>query len=249
MEVFNMKPIQLSLCLLLVFSACKEKPTAPEDKPFAVTNVVWEQTSLDSVSISCLALSGTEIFAGNADNAYYKKPSGVFVSSDNGTDWTQTTLDSVAVSAFCVVTTAIYAATDHGVFRSTDSGAGWTLVNGSACTSLAVSGETLAFSGSRIFAGTEAGVFVSTNNGASWTQTSLDSVQVNALVVSGSNLFAGTWMYGVFLSTDNGETWKGVNTGLTFPFVSSLAVDGANIFAGTASIRGGGSGVFKGTMQ
>ena len=57
---------------------------------------------------------------------------------------------------------------------------------------------------------------------------------VNALVVSGTNLFAGTFNGGIFRSSNNGTSWTAVNTGLTNARVYSLAVSGTNLFAGTA---------------
>jgi hypothetical protein len=47
-----------------------------------------------------------------------------------------------------------------------------------------------------------AGVYLSTNNGTSWTafNNGLINPDVNALVVSGSNIFAGSSGGGVFVS-------------------------------------------------
>jgi len=56
---------------------------------------------------------------------------------------------------------------------------------------------------------------------------------VNDIVVSGTNLFAGTSYDGVFLSTDNGDNWIEVNSGLTTTDVNAMAVSGTNLIAGT----------------
>jgi hypothetical protein len=103
--------------------------------------------------------------------------------------------------------------------------------------------------GSNIFTGTEGGgVFLSTNNGTYWiaVNSGLADTNVNALAVSGTNLFAGTHD-GVFLSTNNGTNWTAVSSGLTTTFINSIAVspDGTgdtNIFVGTW-----GGGVFFST--
>jgi len=78
-------------------------------------------------------------------------------------------------------------------------------------------------------------VFLSTNNGASWTAVNarLTNTDVRALVVSGSNLFAGTFGGGIFLSTDNGGGWTAVNNGLTLLDADVLAVSDTNLFAAT----------------
>ncbi|MCX6158558.1 MAG: T9SS type A sorting domain-containing protein [Ignavibacteriae bacterium] len=86
-------------------------------------------------------------------------------------------------------------------------------------------------------------MYLSTNNGTSWTTVNngLTNQYVNALAVSGTNIFAGTWGGGLFLSTNNGSNWTAVNNGLTGR-VNALAVSGTNIFAGTVNV-----GVFLST--
>ena len=62
----------------------------------------------------------------------------------------------------------------------------------------------------------------------------MTNASVNAIAVSGSNLFAGTYAGGVFLSTDNGTSWTAINSGLTNTNVRAFAVSGLNLFAGTS---------------
>ena len=108
-------------------------------------------------------------------------------------------------------------------------------------------------SGNDIFVSTydgglyDGGVFRSTNNGASWTQVNSNlnpRLEVISIVVSGSNIFAGTVGSCLFLSTNNGTTWTAVNTGFGFQDgqIYCLAVSGSNIFAGTQN-----SGVYLST--
>ena len=83
---------------------------------------------------------------------------------------------------------------------------------------------------------------------AQWVQTVSFSGSVQALAVSGTNIFAGIWFPGVYLSTDNGATWTEVNSGLTDTDIFALVVSGTNLFAGAES--GGGTeqgGVFLST--
>jgi hypothetical protein len=81
------------------------------------------------------------------------------------------------------------------------------------------------------------GIFLSTNNGINWNavNTGLTDLNIFELVVSGKNIFAGTWLGGVFLSTDNGTSWVSVNTGWPNTPVYALRVIGGNLFAGTSS--------------
>ena len=85
-----------------------------------------------------------------------------------------------------------------------------------------------------------------TERRSSWTSanTSLTDISVNALALSGTNLFAGTAWNGVYLSTNDGTSWTSVNTGLTDTSVNALVISpngaiGTNLFAGTD-----GGGVF-----
>ncbi|HEY5124998.1 MAG TPA: T9SS type A sorting domain-containing protein [Ignavibacteria bacterium] len=91
--------------------------------------------------------------------------------------------------------------------------------------------ESFASSENYIFAGTY-GVYVSTNNGSNWTQTSLNNEAVKALVVSGSNIFAGT-NNGIYRSTNKGNSW----TQFAFSGVEilSIAFSGNYILAGTVN--------------
>jgi hypothetical protein len=78
---------------------------------------------------------------------------------------------------------------------------------------------------------------------AQWVQTNwLYRGVVQALVVSGTHLFAGIASGGgVFLSTNNGDSWTAVNAGLTDTYVDALTLSGTILFAGT------GAGIFHST--
>jgi hypothetical protein len=76
---------------------------------------------------------------------------------------------------------------------------------------------------------------LSTNNGSSWTSfNELTNQNVQALTVSGTQLFAGTYNSGIYLSSNNGTNWTAVNNGLTTLNVSSFAASGTTLFAGTS---------------
>ncbi len=102
--------------------------------------------------------------------------------------------------------------------------------------------------GTNIFAGATnaGGVYLSTDNGTTWKTAasglpseitggySYHTVNVNALVSSGSDLFAGT-DDGIFVSKNNGTSWTQSNSGLATVGIQSLVISGTNLFAGTDS--------------
>jgi photosystem II stability/assembly factor-like uncharacterized protein len=183
---------------------------------------------LTSLRIRALAIAGSNIFAATRDG-------GVFRSSDNGISWTAVNTGLgfggiyVTVNALIAKGTNLFAGLDSGgVFRSSDNGATWTSVGGG--------GYAFAVIGENIFAGAYGYVMLSTDNGTSWTalNTGLPNKDVQALAVSGSNIFAGTEGGGVFLSTNNGANWVAVNTGLINLVVNTLVANGSDIYAGTS---------------
>lgn len=189
-------------------------------------------TRLTNERINDLIVNGNNIFAATGD--------GVFLSSDRGTSWTA--INSGLPYLYLYMISLAFSGNNliagswPGIFLSTNNGGSWNQL-----TTAPTNVSSMATSGSNIYAGTYfLGLFLSTNNGASWTQpnSAFIGTTVNALVPSGTNLFAGTDM-GAFLSTDNGTSWTGINTGLTKTNILSLITDGAYLFAGT-----NGGGVF-----
>ncbi len=165
-------------------------------------------------------------------------------SVNNGTNWdtaspppgTRRTLRAVQYfsndGALGVPTLAL-GDMGSGVYVSANSGTNWTYASSNLPESYIFT--SMAVAAGKVFAGTRGGgVFLSTDNGTNWTavNSGLANTLVQTLLLSGSNLFAGT-QSGVFLSTNNGTNWIAVNSGLTNTNVQAFAVSGANIFAGT----------------
>jgi hypothetical protein len=112
-------------------------------------------------TIHCLAVNGTDLFAGTEN--------GVFLSS-NGLNWTAINngLTNLDVRALAFNGSNLFAGTGGGVFRSTNNGASWTPVN-NGLTGHALNVLSFVFNGNNLFTGTwRGGVFLSKNNGASW---------------------------------------------------------------------------------
>ena len=94
--------------------------------------------------------------------------------------------------------------------------------------------EALAVSGGYLVAGTYGGgTYRTKDNGTTWTQVNpgLQNTNVNALAVSDTNLYAGTFG-GVYRSVNNAATWN--STGLSFNnLVQALTGSGKKLLAGT----------------
>ena len=208
----------------------------------------WVQTSGygNGATITALAVSGTNIFAGT-DN-------GVYLSTNNGTNWTAVNSgfakqysDSSryeGVRVLAVMGTNLFAGVWGGVFLSTNNGTSWTAVN-SGLTNINV--YSLAISGTNLFAGTyDGGVYLSTDNGAKWTtvNTGLPYSYNNTvfkwitfLAVTGTDIYACTYGRGIYRSTDDGAHWTAVNSGLD-GYIRSLTgypngAGGYNLVAGS----------------
>ncbi len=143
--------------------------------------------------VTSLAISGSNMFAATGGG-------GVFLSTNGGNHWTpvNTGLTDTMIYTLAINGNNIFAIAGDSlgeignIFLSTNNGSSWTfkgrLFPGNA--------YALAVSGNNIFAAGDGGVFRSSNNGDSWIAENdgLDSysILINALVVKGDTLFAGT---------------------------------------------------------
>lgn len=147
----------------------------------------------------------------------------------------------------------IYVGTYGGsVWRSPDLGASWTELTSFAPLTvrdlaLDPAGSTASSSGNRLYVGlgvggvtdyhsfsTDGGVYASSDSGSSWSKIgqALSQTSVNALLVNGSTLLAGTDRGVVRFS---GGTWSRAGTGLPNVRVNDLelSADGKAFFAAT----------------
>ncbi len=177
----------------------------------------------------------------------------VYFSSDSGNSWIRARDSGLGdtndyVTAFTMIGTTLYAGEAFsGVYASTDTGNTWTPRN----TGLTIPTiSAFAMNGSDLFAGTNlapslsGGIFLSTDSGNSWKSASnglQPSISINALAVSGNDIFAAVWdgdsgvFKGVFMSSDNGINWSNISEGLADSSVGSLAVADGFLFAATDS--------------
>lgn len=164
--------------------------------------------------------------------------------SSRAQTWVQTSLTPGGVSCLAVNGNSLYAGTGNGVEMTTDYGVTWVPRN-TGLTTFAVT--SIAIENSKMIAGTaNGGVFLSNDGGANWSaingSSSLGSIPVLAVLISGSNMFAGTVTGagdGIYITTNNGASWSKVNggAGVNGNNIRSFGKSGTNLLAGT---NGGG---------
>jgi hypothetical protein len=195
---------------------------------------------------------GTNIFAGTGQY-------GVFKSTDGGATWTAANagisrayVESIAVVPNGSGGTNLYAGVLGGsIYRSADNGASWTDTNYPHNTStFAIVTAPNDKGGMDLFAGTFGvnavyygsfnpgtgwGVYRLAENSSTWStaNTGLTNGKITSLVVSDTNIFAGTFDGGVYLSSSLHIGWTPINAGMPIRRVHALAISGSNLFAGT----------------
>jgi hypothetical protein len=213
----------------------------------------WHQTRLDSGTVTCFAIKGSNIFAGTQKN-------GVYLSTDNSSNWIKknkglldTDIKSLAIKDTNVFAgTYLNLTTYHVLFSSNNNGTNWKVAdNGLPADTLSSTSygiTSITANDSDVFVGTTTfyGIYRSKNNGAiwGWANTGIASnVDANTIMINGSDIYAatsGTSINEVYLSTNNGTGWNLANSGLPANYgVNAFAISDTIIFAGT-----GGDGIY-----
>ena len=140
-------------------------------------------------------------------------------------------------SCFAIAGSLLYAGDDQSgdIAVSSDNGQTWTNVISGFSSSVHYI-YSLVLKGTLLFAGTDNGVYKNTVGQNNWTavSTGLTNMYIKSLVVSQSDIYAGTQGGGIFKSSNEGGQWNDVSTGIPlFSNITCFAVSGSNIFAGT----------------
>ena len=181
--------------------------------------------------IYALGFSGGNIIAGTGGG-------GVFTTTNSGANWSSSLPLNNIVNHFYNSANDVYVCVGPYLYRSSDDGITWYSVVTANTTLKAIAETPRASGGTNFFVGSLDGMFLSTDNGTNWStiNNGLLYRNVNAVAVSGSNIFAGTESGGVFLSDNDGTSWTEINSGLPqSSSVRGLVVDGNYISAATAA--------------
>ena len=200
--------------------------------PLMILNAQWQISfTLSSYgTVNSIVFSGNNLFAG----ADY---SGVYRSTNNGTNWTQTSLNNKTVKSLAILGNNIFAGTwNGGIYLSQNNGTTWTLcgLNNSEVVSLTVCGN-------KIFAGTHGdGVYLSSNNGSSWSWVGINYGfydEINAETSDGSNVFISRIGTGVLSSSCGFINWTQITPDSSWIFhnsnINAITVSGSYIYFGT----------------
>ena len=202
------------------------------------SNAQWVLSSngiTGGASISSLAASGTNIFAGTLGE-------GIYISTNGGASWASVNngLTQLNVYSFAVSGSSIFAGTFNGVFKSINNGVNWT----SASNGIGGTIRSFAVTGTNIYAAGDNGVFLSVNDGASWTELVNglpDLFSPTCLAVTSAGVFAGHDNTGsgvpggIYKSTNGGTNWSLAVNGLINGNVRCLTASGTTLFAGTSA--------------
>ncbi len=206
-------------------------------------NWMPDTTGIGTASVTELAANDGNLFAATDG-------SGIFRSTDNGVSWTPAdsglfyvylgdTTREMNVNSLTQANGILYAGTQATLFVSKDNGVSWS--NPGFATQWMAESD-FAVIGTTIVAGNSSNMFYSPDQGEDWyveqdlpPYTTINAI--NALVLMGGHVYAGTNLSGVWIS-DNGTDWVQANdSGLTDPDVITLLVNGSTLFAATNSGR------------
>src|ERR1035437_8950538 len=140
-------------------------------------------------NINSLAASGNNVYVGTEDG-------GVSHSTDNGATW-KWIFDNAGLTGVIYIAaggTNVFIETGNESLLSSNNGSTWIKANNV---------HAIAFNETYIFAGVGySGISLSTDNGTTWTQINngLNITSVNAITISGNNIFAAPHGDGVYLS-------------------------------------------------
>ncbi len=198
------------------------------------TNWSPGDSGLVDSSITALASNRGRVYAGSGN--------GLYLSTDGGVSWNRLGKGIIDTNVVMVVAkdSDLFVSAGGYLYGSSNAGATWDSQNKFSdvgITTLAIIDTTI-FAAENMTDGNFA--YVSTDNGVTWSlYQPLRSQFVEDIMVSGTDLFAGSYIIGLFRSTDDGVSWTHANNGLVTGSVNAMASSGNEVIVsetGTGSI-------------
>jgi len=211
---------------------------------FFFTSVVkaqWVPTNGPSFTVTSLASSGNNLYAGTVN--------GVYKTTNNGDSWTQINngLSNIRVNKIAALgSKVVVISNDSNLYISNNNGSSWTNINNGLFSKkilygLKLYGSNIYLTANGPFNGYSQDVYYSSNNGSNWINLlnySANDNNVRDIDVQNSNILVGDSELGIWISTNNGLNWDHGNAG----WISneSVHISGNDFF-------GGSNGLYKST--
>ncbi len=165
------------------------------------------------------------------DIIYAGTSSGLFLTTDLGTNWSALGLEYKSVMSLLIQNDTIYAGTNsNGIYRSANNGQNWIAVNNGLVSNIIA---TLAAINNYLFAGTGAGVYRSSNAGINWSYIGLSTQNYNIITAKGGNLFASNGYGSAYKTTDFGLNWIQVFNSLPHHVINTIYTNGTDLLIGS----------------
>jgi ligand-binding sensor domain-containing protein len=191
----------------------------------------WLRSALVNMSVQTMLSLDSDLFVGT--------PNDIYLSKNLGASWTEvgSGLPNSNVIALGVGDTTVFAATGSGFFTSNNTGASWLSYDYYPVPIRAIATKIVnLFPGDSTITELRLGydvyvVDATSNEGPTIYDEVFGDFDVQALVVDGAWLIAGTDSGGIFISSDFGNTWNSSGD-LLDTSITALAVIGTNLFVG-----------------
>lgn len=168
----------------------------------------WEE-----VEIVGLGPNGVDEMVATETTLFLGGDGDIFTSSD-GINWQKSTLSvGGSIISMGVSADSVYLTTALGsIYYTKDEGVNWTLVKNIQTSSFT---RDALFLEDKILMSTSEGLYSSVNGGQDWdlANNGINALQITALHVNNSKIFAGTERQGLYISDLNGN-WVHANSGL-----------------------------------
>ena len=186
--------------------------------------VSWINLSTEIFGFEQMFHFGQNILAAAQGPRY----SGIFLSSNGGTNWNRVYSDTIAslqYYGFASIGNNIFAVNMESLLKSNNMGLNWT-----SCGPSNFYGYSgICSYGSDLYVIANDSLFRSSNSGLNWARINTGAEFPLCINVQGTAIFLGTMGQGLFRSLDNGVSWSNSEHGEGY-YVSSISIFDSIVF-------------------